>query len=410
MKSIIKAIARFSLVSLLSGAYAGVATSGMSREKFQSTVHTLVDDEVAFLLESSRIMSQGSTSMESATKSSLRKHAYTSNETDELDRFFASVVQHGWDTILERSSDSDLFLVCNDSPSVGDAGLQEILDALEVDPVEHGGGFETVHSSLDSLCIVVSISLNVALNWRNAPNNSSMTLIPWVDVMKLSYDILPQILEETASTPSYSIIASTLTTDRVALDGVLKDVQRLTSANRTSRRQQVDSNELLEAFSITKMKKYYSSNESRSHWSRMLSHKDDCSSMLDNMVATPLHGENAYQFHFEEPTTEACMILFVVALAVRKSVARVGTMNQKVELHNLNANWIVQGRSQDSQDNEILPFSAAGLDGKSQVVAISDTGLDVNNCYFRDSASIDSFGQDSIFETVSTVFVYYVGT
>ncbi|RYY89332.1 hypothetical protein EON63_00875 [archaeon] len=43
--------------------------------------------------------------------------------------------------------------------------------------------------------------------------------------------------------------------------------------------------------------------------------------------------------------------------------------------------------TQSAQVNSDLsrqPYTAAGLRGDNQVVTISDTGLDVNNCYFYD--------------------------
>lgn len=36
-------------------------------------------------------------------------------------------------------------------------------------------------------------------------------------------------------------------------------------------------------------------------------------------------------------------------------------------------------------DDDVTPFYSAGIDGRGQVVALSDTGLDVDNCYFWDA-------------------------
>ena len=58
----------------------------------------------------------------------------------------------------------------------------------------------------------------------------------------------------------------------------------------------------------------------------------------------------------------------------------------------------------------VAPFLAAGLDGTGQIVAVSDTGLDVNNCYFYDSVNPvpyynpvgSAFGAATAFKTSTT--------
>ena len=35
-----------------------------------------------------------------------------------------------------------------------------------------------------------------------------------------------------------------------------------------------------------------------------------------------------------------------------------------------------------------FPFFDSGLDGSGQVVSVSDTGIDMDNCYFRDDNEI----------------------
>jgi hypothetical protein len=97
--------------------------------------------------------------------------------------------------------------------------------------------------------------------------------------------------------------------------------------------------------------------------------------MLDDMKATVLDDESVYQLLLGE-SSSGCLVALVVGLSVHPVVSRVGTIAQTVELHNINAKWNVQGSATDFRGNEIFPFSAAGLDGKSQVVSISDTGLE----------------------------------
>lgn len=58
---------------------------------------------------------------------------------------------------------------------------------------------------------------------------------------------------------------------------------------------------------------------------------------------------------------------------------------RKTESKNTNAQWLVQS----GIDNE-RPWFDAGLYGNGQVVAVGDTGLDINNCYFQDTNAGDA--------------------
>lgn len=80
-------------------------------------------------------------------------------------------------------------------------------------------------------------------------------------------------------------------------------------------------------------------------------------------------------------TTEhdvGCMLTLTLALTTLSSVCA-------VEIHhtpkpvNTNAQWIMQSGHEGR-----TPFFDVGLDGEGQVVTVSDTGIDPNNCYFWD--------------------------
>jgi len=45
--------------------------------------------------------------------------------------------------------------------------------------------------------------------------------------------------------------------------------------------------------------------------------------------------------------------------------------------------WLTQSELKDER-----PFFDAGLDGNGQIVAVSDTGCDQNNCYFTDPNNV----------------------
>ena len=73
-----------------------------------------------------------------------------------------------------------------------------------------------------------------------------------------------------------------------------------------------------------------------------------------------------------------CIVSILAYLSSQPEVCSIGPIAKVFQL-NYEASWIVQsGKSMER------PFSDKGLDGKGQVVAVSDTGVDTDNCYFYD--------------------------
>ena len=74
-----------------------------------------------------------------------------------------------------------------------------------------------------------------------------------------------------------------------------------------------------------------------------------------------------------------CLRNMVNHVAAHAKTCFVGVY-QEAQTENALAAGITQSGNKDS-----TPFFSAGLDGEGQIVAVSDTGLDINNCYFWDS-------------------------
>ena len=73
-----------------------------------------------------------------------------------------------------------------------------------------------------------------------------------------------------------------------------------------------------------------------------------------------------------------CLAAVIVDLAMHKEVCFIHGY-QPIQLRNDVSSGIVQSGNRHSR-----PFHDIGIDGTGQVVAVSDTGLDVDNCYFYD--------------------------
>lgn len=79
---------------------------------------------------------------------------------------------------------------------------------------------------------------------------------------------------------------------------------------------------------------------------------------------------------------QGCMLTLSLAIAAHPDVCSLES-KERVKVQNTVVQWLVQ-----SEVEEGRPFFDSGLDGTGQVVAVSDTGIDQNNCYFADPAGV----------------------
>jgi len=84
--------------------------------------------------------------------------------------------------------------------------------------------------------------------------------------------------------------------------------------------------------------------------------------------------------------TKFCGLAMLAGLSQVDEICSVDVQVQ-LELQNIQSAWITQ-----SGVRETFPWFDAGLTGAGQVVSVSDTGLDMNNCYFLDATG-------TVFET-----------
>jgi hypothetical protein len=75
-----------------------------------------------------------------------------------------------------------------------------------------------------------------------------------------------------------------------------------------------------------------------------------------------------------------CFLSLLTGIATQPEICWVGVVPDAVPL-NSEAQWVTQSRKKESR-----PFFDVGLDGEGQVIGISDTGLDTDNCYFWDAS------------------------
>ena len=121
-------------------------------------------------------------------------------------------------------------------------------------------------------------------------------------------------------------------------------------------------------------------------WNHALRQKisvDLCTKVIDALdIEVSSEGDSFSVVTTLPATQEAlqkCLLLLVTGFATQPEICWVGLVSEPVPL-NTEAQWITQSGTQESR-----PFFDVGLDGEGQVIGISDTGLDTDNCYFWDA-------------------------
>jgi len=99
---------------------------------------------------------------------------------------------------------------------------------------------------------------------------------------------------------------------------------------------------------------------------------------------------------------QKCTLAFTFSTALQSNV---GSIEIKSEITFLNdyAQYLIQNFTSKS-----YPYYDVGLNGEGEVLAISDTGIDVNNCYFWDSVNGEAlqYGQEYIDLTQRKIVQY----
>ena len=126
-------------------------------------------------------------------------------------------------------------------------------------------------------------------------------------------------------------------------------------------------------------------------WSRALNEgldsENKCHDLFNGIIISGNHVGDIMVVSFEEDmlqpdlelTIPSCLLSLVAVLAADSKVCDLGIIPD-IGINNVNAQWITQSNVPDQR-----PWFDSGLTGRGQVVGVSDTGIDLDNCYFWDS-------------------------
>lgn len=110
-----------------------------------------------------------------------------------------------------------------------------------------------------------------------------------------------------------------------------------------------------------------------------------CAKYFEDISISTMHMENNYVLIFESSLENIdnldCYSLLIETLSLERNVLSIEKL-QSVHMLDSISNWIVESGVQDSN-----PWYDKGIKGKGQVIQISDDGLDLNHCYFRDDSA-----------------------
>eukprot|EP00977_Amphora_coffeiformis_P002808 scaffold528_cov165-Amphora_coffeaeformis.AAC.20 len=158
------------------------------------------------------------------------------------------------------------------------------------------------------------------------------------------------------------------------LDALLAEVEYLAKGTQTGGRRQLRVDNF-----VTSRSHVF---ETKHPWHRALGNKTvDCNDMLSH-AGVDSFGDTilfAIPPSYRGVEWRSCLQMLLADIALQDDVCFVGAYEDPQILNDL-ASGIIQSGSPGSK-----PMYDVGLDGSGQVVALSDSGIDIDNCYFYDS-------------------------
>eukprot|EP00588_Corethron_pennatum_P006447 CAMPEP_0194287734 /NCGR_PEP_ID=MMETSP0169-20130528/35380_1 /TAXON_ID=218684 /ORGANISM="Corethron pennatum, Strain L29A3" /LENGTH=648 /DNA_ID=CAMNT_0039034529 /DNA_START=631 /DNA_END=2574 /DNA_ORIENTATION=- len=127
--------------------------------------------------------------------------------------------------------------------------------------------------------------------------------------------------------------------------------------------------------------------ESESHvWSSIIGDAatsvPTCDEFFDEIVVvlSDVNSDVKISLGNSELASKKCCLFLLSVLASSPIICSV-SLTPEIQSRNLESQWIAQ-----SGISQYRPFFDIGLTGKGQTVAVSDSGLDIDNCYFWDTS------------------------
>ena len=272
------------------------------------------------------------------------------------------------------------FLVCDITKGKnGEACVETMENVLETEQIMG------MYNKDDMTCAILMAFSDVALKHKN--EDAKLSIIPLSPELKMAPRLAETIATKAEQMGRIEAVLCPPPKSQANYDG--NDTKRLAEAHFVLQELFSDSNH-------HGRKLFHDAPRARTghnHWKRILETSsthditdEDCLSWMYTLDAEPSARTIVWNVVDSKPTAY-CLHTMVVNLSLMPQVCAVAA-SPAVQTFNRIAASIVQGQSSTGTKD---PLYSVGLNGTGQVVAVSDTGLDGDNCYFHDEGQFIAF-------------------
>eukprot|EP00814_Leptocylindrus_danicus_P000390 CAMPEP_0116003412 /NCGR_PEP_ID=MMETSP0321-20121206/41_1 /TAXON_ID=163516 /ORGANISM="Leptocylindrus danicus var. danicus, Strain B650" /LENGTH=1052 /DNA_ID=CAMNT_0003471617 /DNA_START=103 /DNA_END=3258 /DNA_ORIENTATION=- len=221
-------------------------------------------------------------------------------------------------------------------------------------------------------------------------DDNDFAVIPFTSSMKMRLGVLEEMhylmdsqkeldVKLAVQVAPWTVLDDDSETLNDTAENILNDIKDMLNVRQNRNLEAGGQRKLSERFEVLAVRTQNADNRAQI-WHRGLSDDNKCSNLFDSLSFELDEDDLVVTYIFDqEEVSIDCATSFLASLAVQKDVVSI-SLSTSVETMNVEAQWITQSGKEDER-----PWFDAGLTGKGQVVSVSDTGLDVDNCYFWDA-------------------------
>jgi subtilisin family serine protease len=341
------------------------------------------------------------------------QYSFTEETKEKAGLLWQNAVAYEWNkaAVVESEDGSKYpFILCHRGGDLsGYKRKLALAAAIDYSEEEEGMHFRTLYNSDDFLCVYGQLLASVAAGIKG-DEFIVQPLVPSMKFMQHSIDTAKSEVENTNTGENNGHVP---TLDVILCPGVAIDKSNVTglvderldisdwviSKLVTSTVDEETSSDISDAYYLTS-DAYINSNDAEGdelterarRWKDLLDEYQSsgvCDDTYVNRLTWTLVRttdpetsssllEIQYNSTGKSDQDEACMLTLSLAITAHPNVCSL-EVRQGVKTNNKIAQWLTQSELEDKR-----PFFDSGLKGEGQVVAVSDTGIDLDNCYFWD--------------------------
>eukprot|EP00588_Corethron_pennatum_P015723 CAMPEP_0194280448 /NCGR_PEP_ID=MMETSP0169-20130528/17349_1 /TAXON_ID=218684 /ORGANISM="Corethron pennatum, Strain L29A3" /LENGTH=696 /DNA_ID=CAMNT_0039025165 /DNA_START=805 /DNA_END=2892 /DNA_ORIENTATION=+ len=250
------------------------------------------------------------------------------------------------------------FIVCNSLPNLSgyERSLRIIQDTSNMTNVDMSDlGNSTIYNGSDMTCYQNFMAFSTALVILEKIDY--LSLQPMTPLLTLQEGIIKSILEEDSSLTGFNAAFCHGVTNSDSAQGLVDEIINVVK-NDAFEYSWVDDLSFTQAAPLV------------------------CENWSGNITYSFVENNLSFDFSLNNELPE-CVLAVVMYISRRVEICSLGALRRE-HVTNLNAQWLVQNVEYEREETHRTPFFKVGITGKNQVVAVSDTGLDMNSCYFRE--------------------------